>query len=148
MVLKIIDDEPRWYINGLRFECTGCGECCTGAPGYVWVDEEEIAAMADFLNIPVEEFSLQYLRKINGRISLKELPKSYDCVFLKNKKCQIYAARPTQCKTFPWWPQNLKSENEWLDAAQYCEGIRFDSTVVPFETIETQRLIQEAKNKD
>ena len=36
-------DTPRqpsdaWYAEeGLAFECTGCGDCCTGAPGYVWV---------------------------------------------------------------------------------------------------------------
>ena len=30
-------DSPEWYRDGLRFECTRCGACCTGAPGYVWV---------------------------------------------------------------------------------------------------------------
>ena len=27
-----------WYHLGLRFQCTGCGDCCTGAPGYVWIN--------------------------------------------------------------------------------------------------------------
>ena len=35
-----------WYADGLRFECSQCGDCCTGEPGYVWVDEAEITAMA------------------------------------------------------------------------------------------------------
>ena len=30
--------------RGLRFECTQCGDCCTGAPGYVWVNKAEISA--------------------------------------------------------------------------------------------------------
>jgi len=25
--------EP-WYKDGLKFSCSGCGDCCTGAPGY------------------------------------------------------------------------------------------------------------------
>jgi hypothetical protein len=39
-------DEHPWYKDGLRFTCTGCGDCCTGAPGYVWVNKEEIEALA------------------------------------------------------------------------------------------------------
>ena len=35
-----------WYRDGLRFECSQCGDCCTGAPGYVWVNKEEIASLA------------------------------------------------------------------------------------------------------
>ena len=37
--------EP-WFKDGLRFKCTQCGDCCTGAPGYVWVNQEEIEALA------------------------------------------------------------------------------------------------------
>jgi len=35
-----------WYKPGLRFKCTECGACCTGAPGYVWISEKEIKAVA------------------------------------------------------------------------------------------------------
>ena len=35
-----------WYADGLQFECTQCGDCCTGAPGYVWVNKSEIEALA------------------------------------------------------------------------------------------------------
>ena len=31
--------QQAWYSEGLRFECTQCGACCSGEPGYVWVDE-------------------------------------------------------------------------------------------------------------
>jgi hypothetical protein len=33
------------------------------------------------------------------------------------------AARPTQCRTFPWWPQHLVSDYDWQLAAADCEGI-------------------------
>src|SRR5262249_1390597 len=43
----IIMSEP-WYQDGLRFECTRCGKCCSGFPGFVWVSEAELQAIADF----------------------------------------------------------------------------------------------------
>lgn len=140
-MLKLINEEP-WYKEGLRFECTGCGQCCTGAPGYIWVSEEEIEVIASHLKLSIEEFSNHFLRYVKGRYSLLEHPKNFDCVFLKDKKCQIYSVRPTQCRTYPWWPQILKSEKEWRDAARYCEGIQFEAPVVPVEKIEEQLQIQ------
>lgn len=142
-MLKVIQESSPWYVQGLHFECTGCGQCCTGAPGYVWVNEEEIQSITQFLNLAIEEFYRCYLRHVKGRLSLIELPKTYDCIFLKDKKCQIYSVRPTQCRTFPWWPQNLKSEKDWQEASCFCEGIRKEAALVPIETIEQQRLIQE-----
>jgi len=144
-MLKVIQEEPRWYKNGLRFKCTECGQCCTGSPGYVWVEENEIETMAQFLNITIEEFSRLYLRRVLGRMSLLENPKTYDCIFLKDKKCQLYTARPKQCRTYPWWPALLKSEKDWEEAADYCEGINPEAPLVPFEVIEQQRAIQEGK---
>ncbi len=136
-----VDDSP-WYKNGLAFSCTECGQCCTGAPGYVWVSDEEIETMAAHLNLEVNQFSMRYLRRINGKLALVEMSKTYDCVFLKERKCSIYQVRPKQCRTFPWWPQNLKSEQDWVEAANYCEGIRKDASVVPLSTIQTQLNIQ------
>lgn len=131
-----------WYKEGLRFECTGCGGCCTGSPGYVWVNENEIAEMASFLSITVQEFGKRYLRQVGGRFALIEKKKTYDCVFLKDKKCLLYAVRPTQCRTFPWWPENISSQDAWEQAAKQCEGIRDQAPLVPCETIEEQLLIQ------
>lgn len=117
------DNDTPWYADGLRFKCTGCGQCCTGAPGYVWVSEDEIVEMAAALNLSIENFSMRYVRKVGDRFSLIEDARNYDCIFLRNKKCTIYAARPKQCRTFPWWPQNLRSKEEWENAAAFCEGI-------------------------
>lgn len=144
--LKILKDDSKhserenehWYAKGLCFECTGCGQCCTGSPGYVWVSENEIKAIAHYLKISIEEFGRRYLRHVNGRLSFIELPKTFDCIFLKNKQCQIYPVRPTQCQTFPWWPQIMASEEEWNKTARQCEGIRAEAPTVPFEIIQEQ----------
>lgn len=136
------EDSP-WYAKGLCFSCTGCGACCTGSPGYVWVSEEEIIEIAAFLEITVDDFSRRFLRWVKGKYSLIELPKTYDCVFLKDKKCQIYSVRPVQCRTFPWWPKHLASSQDWEDLKGYCEGVDPEAPVVSFEEIEKQRILQE-----
>lgn len=126
-----------WYRNGLRFKCTECGQCCTGAPGYVWVTEQEIASMAKLLNIPVDLFKRQYLRQRNNRYALVEKKsQNHDCIFLKGKKCTIYQARPAQCRTFPFWKENLNSEESWKLAAEACEGIHDQAPLIPYQIIQ------------
>jgi uncharacterized protein len=124
-----------WYKDGLRFSCTECGQCCTGAPGYVWVSKSEVSQMATHLNICVEKFVHTYTRLVRGRLSLREHPKSYDCLFLKGKKCSVYSVRPKQCRTFPFWPDVLKSKEAWGSNESYCEGINNGDTIIPFEQI-------------
>jgi Fe-S-cluster containining protein len=130
--------EKPWYSEGLNFACTGCGECCTGAPGYVWVTPEEIVAIAEHMSMSVEAFSSRYVRKVGDRFSLTENKRTYDCDFLTGKQCSIYPVRPVQCRTFPWWPQNLRSPEAWQQAATYCEGINREAPRVSNTEITTQ----------
>ncbi len=133
-------EKALWYADGLAFSCTGCGKCCTGAPGYVWVDAEEIEAMAAHLNITVDAFLRLYTRKIGGRVALTERRPHYDCVFLRGKLCTVYPVRPKQCKTFPWWKENLSSPEEWQETASRCEGIGHkDAPLVSLEEIEKHK---------
>ena len=107
-----------WYAQGLRFACQGCGQCCGGGPGYVWIDEREMAAMADFLGLPAEAF-----RRLWRGLSLREKP-NYDCVLLDgNRRCTAYDVRPLQCRIWPFWPSNLRDPQTWDAAAQRCPGI-------------------------
>lgn len=135
--LQLIQDPP-WYHNGLSFKCTECGKCCTGSPGYVWLTEQEMYDIADYLKMSPEQFFQTSIRKAGGRYSLKEHTKTYDCLFLKDKKCRIYPVRPKQCRTFPWWPENLSSKNSWEETATVCEGIQEDAELVSLEEIESQ----------
>lgn len=141
------DNKP-WYSKGLNFKCTECGQCCTGAPGYIWVTEQEISAIANYLQLTVNEFSRRYLRKVNNRFSLTERSRTYDCIFLKDKKCQVYPVRPIQCQTFPWWPENLHSEEAWSETASLCEGINREAPVVSINKIEEQLARQESSIKN
>lgn len=140
--LNVLKEEKPWYAKGLNFKCTECGKCCTGVPGYAWVTEDEIYAIADYLKLPVDDFFSRFIRRVDGRFSLIEMPKNYDCVFLRDKRCTIYPVRPKQCRTFPWWPQTLNTEADWLAAAKYCEGINPQAPLVPYETIQRELKIQ------
>ncbi len=133
--------EP-WYHGGLQFECSQCGDCCTGAPGFVWVNGEEIAALADEVTGGnVEEFERQYVRKVGIRKSLIEYSNG-DCVFFntETRKCGVYNARPRQCRTWPFWDSNLKSPDEWQHTCQVCPGSG-KGKLYQLEQIEEQRKI-------
>lgn len=82
--------------------------------------------MAEHLKLSLQEFADRYLRKIGDQWSLKEMPGTFDCIFLKNKKCAIYSLRPEQCRTYPFWPKFLRSKEDWELAALECEGIKLD----------------------
>lgn len=129
--------EKPWYKDGLPFECTGCGKCCTGAPGYVFVTVEEIEALSKELSLSIQEFSRLYVRRVGERFSLIErpAPSGYACVFLEGKLCKVYGARPKQCRTFPFWEGNLKSKEAWERCASECEGIHDGARVVSYEEI-------------
>lgn len=131
--------ETPWYSQGLRFTCTGCGDCCTGAPGYVWLNKAEILAMAQLTELEVSQFERKYVREVGIRKSLKEY-KNGDCVFFDNKtrKCKVYAARPRQCRTWPFWDSNLKSPEAWAEACQECPGSG-KGKLHQLEAIEVQR---------
>jgi len=114
--------EP-WFKDGLRFECTQCGDCCTGAPGYVWVNKEEIAKLAAQVGLGVPDFEARYVRSVGVRKSLMEYENG-DCVFFDNqaRKCTVYEARPRQCRTWPFWDSNVRTEEAWEQTCEVCPG--------------------------
>lgn len=111
----------KWYEKGARFTCQGCGGCCSGFPGYVWLSMAEIEKMAAFLHMSVEEFAKKYTRRVGDYISLIETAPNYDCIFFREKKCLIYPARPVQCCTYPFWEENMESKKTY--EALSCPGI-------------------------
>ena len=114
-------DDP-WYRDGLRFTCTQCGHCCTGDPGFVWVTEEELAALAKARGEPLREVRALYTRAARGRVTLREKANG-DCVFYdRDKGCTVYPVRPRQCRTWPFWASNLESPEAWQRAESICPG--------------------------
>ena len=129
--------EP-WYQDGLRFTCTQCGHCCTGDPGFVWVDDAELAAIAHLRGEPLEEVKALYTRWTARGRTLRETLGG-DCVFYDRKKgCTVYAVRPGQCRTWPFWESNVQTPEAWQHTCAVCPGSG-QGELIPVEEI-TKRL--------
>ncbi len=115
--------EP-WYRDGLRFGCLGCGYCCTGSPGYVWVGAAEIEALAAAMGLDIPQFAEAFVRSVGRRKSLVEMPNG-DCVFFdgQTRRCRVYDVRPSQCRTWPFWQSNVRSPRTWVETCRACPGI-------------------------
>jgi Fe-S-cluster containining protein len=113
-----------WYRDGLRFACTRCGNCCSGAPGTVRVDDAEIAALARRVGLRDEEFRAAYTRGLRrGERSLRERSDG-TCVFYDARRgCTVYTDRPRQCRTWPFWRAVVHSPERWAEEARDCPGM-------------------------
>lgn len=140
-----------WYADGLRFACTQCGNCCTGPPGAVWFTDDEARVMAAKLGVSESQFRNQYARKPewgDGGWSLNEVKTEhgYDCVFLDRTAipgkaiCSLYDARPTQCRTWPFWPENIRTRRHWdsVKRTTPCPGM--DAPAGTLVTIDKIRI--------
>ncbi len=113
--------ESVWYEDGLRFRCTRCGNCCRG-PGYVWVNDEEIAALAKHLEMDVFKFESFYTYKAGRNRSLRESAGD-DCIFYEHPNgCTVYEARPGQCRAWPFWASNVETREDWEVTQKRCPG--------------------------
>jgi uncharacterized protein len=112
-----------WFGKGLRFQCTGCGDCCTGAPGFVWVNGEEIGNLAKAVGLTAEEFEATFVRRTGVRKSLTEYENG-DCVLFdaENRQCTAYEARPRQCRTWPFWESTVGTREDWEETCGVCPG--------------------------
>ncbi|MBN2527392.1 MAG: YkgJ family cysteine cluster protein [Deltaproteobacteria bacterium] len=116
--------DEHFYKDGLRFECTGCGNCCTthGDYAYVYLTHDNVTEIAahlgmthiDFLNTHCanDEYGNVHLTMVEGH-----------CNFLENNKCMVYSVRPWQCRAWPFWSENLNAEDWHGDVTECCPGI-------------------------
>ena len=117
---------------GLRFSCTMCGNCCSGPTGVVMFTPDEGKAIAKRLGIGYRAFLKKYAFETSQGFSLKEVKSpanGLDCIFLDRETipgraiCGIYEDRPKQCTTWPFWPEMLRSRDDWVRAKKDCPGL-------------------------
>lgn len=123
ITLKI--DGKEWWREGVRFQCQGSGKCCTshGEYGFVFLNLEDRKRLAKFLQINTSAFTKKYCENANGGWRLKEDGKNPDCQFLKDKRCTVYEGRPSQCRTWPFWPEVMNAKTWSKEVMSFCPGV-------------------------
>jgi uncharacterized protein len=109
--------------NGIRFECQGEGKCCVtrGKYEYVYLSFSDRKRIASHLKLSLETFTVLYVKKGGGLYQLKYRDKN--CPFLKQNRCAVYDARPWQCRTWPFWPENMSADVWEKEISSFCPGI-------------------------
>ncbi len=93
--------------------------------------------LARQLDLGLDEFTTRFVRQVGDRYSLREHANG-DCVFWdQTAGCTVYAARPVQCRTWPFWPAHLRSPDAWRETQAFCPGAR-EGPLISVEEIEFQ----------
>jgi len=119
------------YEKGIKFQCQESSNCCVsrGSHGFVFLSKKDLTRLANFFKISLINFKKSYCEATNKFLHLKEIKENGECIFLKSKKCSIYKARPTQCRTWPFWPENMNSKTWNRDIINFCPGIGKGATI-------------------
>ena len=117
--------------DGFNYEfdsskCDECGgKCCVGESWYIWISEDEIRSLGEYLGYKTELFKEIFLEKFGNRYSIKEKPykSGLACIFFdeKNKNCSIYEYRPNQCRSFPFWG---RFKRNFKELERECIGVK------------------------
>jgi uncharacterized protein len=106
----------------MRFECQpGCTRCCE-RQGFVYLTEEDIGRLAAYLQMTSGEFERRYVYRTKNLRRLR-VPRHAQCEFLAGGGCSVHAAKPTQCRSFPYWPELVESRQAWHKTGAWCPGI-------------------------
>lgn len=113
-----------WWSAGVRFECQQSGKCCVshGEYGFVYLTLKDRQNIAKELSLSTREFTKKYCSKTDGVFHIADKGDP-TCLFLKNKMCTIYKVRPTQCRTWPFWPETMGAKAWKKDVVQFCPGV-------------------------
>ena len=111
-----------FYKDGIRFACQGDGKCCVsrGKHGHVYLSFGDRKRLAAHLTMSTSVFTAKFTRKVDGLFQLICTEKY--CPFLAQGRCSVYAARPWQCRTWPFWPENMDSAVWEREVASWCPG--------------------------
>jgi Fe-S-cluster containining protein len=107
-----------------RFHCQRSGNCCARPEGVVEVGPADIARIAKHLRLSQEAVRARFVTRRGDR--LIDAPGGR-CVFLvdgREAACGIYPARPRQCRSWPFWPELLRSPEALREARRLCPGIQ------------------------
>ncbi|MHA1681059.1 MAG: YkgJ family cysteine cluster protein [Promethearchaeota archaeon] len=126
--------------NGVKFKCLVPGDCdghCCRGEGGIYIFPEDIRHLMESFEIDdVETFIDDYTKAEEEPCGIKDYKEwvpylmivekeDGSCIFLNaNGLCDAYRARPFQCRGFPFWEQNVKTERKWEKLKEFCPGAK------------------------
>lgn len=136
--------DKAWLDNGLRFECTQCGNCCRvhGDYAFVYLSEKDIENISAYLGMERQAFLAEHCRVVDGWVTLRfDQPA---CAFLgADNRCGIYPVRPKQCSTWPFFAENLTQETWEGPVKDCCPGVDTGKLYPPEDVLRIARENEE-----
>ena len=114
------------YKEGIRFECQGSGKCCVSREsyGFVYLSDNDLKRFSNYFKLSIKKFKDEYCQITDGFVHLIEKTElNGNCIFLKDKKCSVYTCRPSQCRTWPFWNENMNAKVWNKNISINCPGI-------------------------
>lgn len=115
----------------MKFQCQeSCkGKCCSASWhkgwGFVFLTKEDTTRLSRHLHQPITTFAefgqFEFTRFSPTKINAWYLKMNAGtCQYFQDGKCGVYEARPTQCRTFPFWPEYITKMEK---LKEICPGI-------------------------
>jgi Fe-S-cluster containining protein len=104
----------------IAFACQpGCTNCCE-VEGNIYITEEDLVRIAEFLGMTPAAFEAQYVYRTRNLLRFRK-PKQ-GCPFL-DRGCRIHPVKPVQCRLYPFWPEIVERQASWRREMKTCPGI-------------------------
>jgi Fe-S-cluster containining protein len=105
-----------------RFACQpGCTKCCD-VRGFVYITENDLRRMAEYVGLSAQAFETQYVVRFKQLLRLRK-PRRSQCHFLTEQGCSVHPVKPVQCRLYPFWPELVEERANWEAERKMCPGI-------------------------
>lgn len=82
--------------------------------------------MAEMLGLLPAEFRARFKVKRDSRSGMRYFDAEHGkgCPLLTAEgRCSVHERKPSQCSSWPFWPELVADEVEWAEAKKMCPGI-------------------------
>lgn len=115
--------KPFFEEEDIHFACTHCGQCCS-EPGVVYITPYDLERISSFFNVDPDQIVYNLLAEDadTGEL-LIPVDDNQPCPFFQEERCIVHEVKPIQCRTYPFWPELVGTQETWQEAIKACPGI-------------------------